>query len=81
VLRAPARLVTQRLVIRCWEAGDGAALEEAIDASLAELRPWMPWAHAEPTPVEELEARIARFRDAFVKGEDFVYGIWDAGAA
>ena len=40
----PYRIVTERLVLRCWEPRDAAALKEAVDASLDHLRPWMPWA-------------------------------------
>ena len=38
------RIVTERLVIRCWEPADAVLAKEAIDSSLDHLRPWMPWA-------------------------------------
>src|SRR5262249_24384090 len=40
----PYRIVTERLVLRCWEPSDAAALKEAVDASIDHLLPWMPWA-------------------------------------
>jgi RimJ/RimL family protein N-acetyltransferase len=36
----------------------------------------MPWAHAEPTPLDEKVDRLRRFRGMFDLGEDFVYGIF-----
>ncbi len=72
------RIVTERLVIRCWNPTDAAALKEAIDASLDHLRPWMPWAHAEPQTLEEKVTLLRRFRGNFDLGEDFIYGIFAA---
>ena len=40
----PDRFETERLLIRAPLPGDGAAVNAAITESLAELRPWMPWA-------------------------------------
>jgi RimJ/RimL family protein N-acetyltransferase len=74
----PYRVVTERLVIRCWEPQDAPLLKDAIDSSLEELREWMPWAHAEPQPLEEKVALLRRFRGQFDLGQDFVYGILDA---
>jgi RimJ/RimL family protein N-acetyltransferase len=74
---APAyRIVTPRLVLRCWNPDDAPLLAEAITASVDHLRPWMPWVHAEP---EELEAKVQRlrgFRARFDLGQDFIYGIF-----
>ena len=55
VLKAPPpyRIETERLVVRCWEPRDAPLLKEAVDSSLEHLRPWMPWAHDEPQPLEE----------------------------
>ena len=72
------RIVTERLVIRCWSPTDAAALKEAVDASLDHLRPWMPWAHAEPQTLEEKVTLLRRFRGNFDLGEDFIYGIFPA---
>jgi RimJ/RimL family protein N-acetyltransferase len=77
VLRAsPVR--TQRLVVRCWQIADAPLLKAAIDASLAHLRPWMPWAMHEPSSLEVVEARLTGFRDRFGGGKDWLYGIFDA---
>ncbi len=71
------RVVTPRLVIRCWTPFDAAKAQLAIDASLPELRRFMPWAAAEPEPIEQKQIRLRQFRGRFDLGEDFVYGIFD----
>jgi RimJ/RimL family protein N-acetyltransferase len=72
----PYRIVTPRLVIRCYRPGDAEALQTAIHASLDHLKPWMPWAHDEP---EELEAKVQRlrtFRGRFDLGQDYIYAVF-----
>lgn len=68
---------TDRLTIRCWEPRDAPLLKEALDTSLEHLRPWMPWAIDEPTPLDDKVDLLRRFRGQFDLGEDFVYGIFD----
>ncbi len=58
----PYRIVTGRLCIRCWHPADAPLLKDAIDSSLAHLRPWMPWAHDEPQPLEAKAELLRRFR-------------------
>ena len=72
----PYRIVTERTVVRCWEPQDAPLLKEAVDASLDELRPWMPWALAEPQTLEEKVELLRRFRGQFDLGENFVYGLF-----
>jgi len=72
----PYRIETERLVIRCWEPRDALLLKEAIDQSLEHLRPWMPWAHGEPMPLDEKIELLRRFRGDFDLGTNFVYGIF-----
>jgi RimJ/RimL family protein N-acetyltransferase len=73
----PYRIRTERLTIRCWEPRDAPLLKQALDASLDHLRPWMPWAHDEPQPLDEKVALLRRFRGQFDLGQDFVYGLFD----
>jgi RimJ/RimL family protein N-acetyltransferase len=75
----PYRIVTERLVVRCWEPSDAPLLRDAIDSSLEHLRRWMPWAHEEPRTPESQVALLRRFRGEFDLGQTFVYGIFDAG--
>ena len=72
----PYRIETDRLVIRCWDPGDAPLAKDAIDSSLDHLRPWMPWARAEPTSLDEKVELLRRFRGLFDSGEDFAYGIF-----
>ena len=58
----PGPIRTAHLVIRCWEPGDAPMLKDAVDSSLPELRLWMPWALTEPSPLESVRERIAKFR-------------------
>ena len=44
----PLSFTSERLTIRCPQPGDGAALNAAVLESLAELRPWLPWAQQAP---------------------------------
>jgi RimJ/RimL family protein N-acetyltransferase len=77
VIPPPYRIETERLVIRCWEPRDAAALKEAVDASLDHLRPWMPWAEHEPQTLDEKVELLRGFRAAFDTGADFIYGIFE----
>jgi RimJ/RimL family protein N-acetyltransferase len=78
VIDPPYRIVTERLVIRCWEPSDAPRLKDAIDSSLDELRPWMPWVRTEPQDVSEKVALLRRFRGQFDLGSDFTFGMFDA---
>jgi RimJ/RimL family protein N-acetyltransferase len=72
----PYRIVAERVVLRCWEPRDALLLKEAVDSSLDELRPWMPWALSEPQSVEEKVQLLRLFRGQFDLGRDFVYGLF-----
>jgi RimJ/RimL family protein N-acetyltransferase len=77
-MRSPAyRIVTERLVVRCWDPADAPKLKEAIDSSIEHLRAWMPWAYNEPQTLEEKVALLRGFRGQFDKDEDFIYAIFD----
>src|SRR6185437_14870829 len=71
------RIETTRLVIRCWDPSDAGLANEAIDASLDHLRPWMPWAEAEPTTLEQKRQLLTRFAEDFARGDDAVFGIFE----
>jgi RimJ/RimL family protein N-acetyltransferase len=76
----PERIATRRLLLRCWDPADAAALRVAIDASLPELRAWLVWAVAEPTPVEELAIRLEAFAHRFRSVEgDWGFGLFERG--
>ncbi len=71
------RIETPRLVIRCWDADDARLMKDAVDSSLDHLRPWMPWAEAEPSTLEQKRQLLARFAEDFARGDDAVYGIFE----
>jgi RimJ/RimL family protein N-acetyltransferase len=74
----PERIATPRLLLRCWDSADAPALRVAIDGSLAELREWLVWAAAEPTPVEELAIRLEAFAARFRSGGgDWGFGLFE----
>ncbi|MGG6268711.1 GNAT family N-acetyltransferase [Leptolyngbya sp. AN03gr2] len=70
------RIETQRLVLRCWSPTDAPLLNSAVDESLDHLRPWMPWAHDEPQPLQQKVNLLRRFRSQFDRSEDFPYGVF-----
>jgi RimJ/RimL family protein N-acetyltransferase len=73
----PYRIVTERLVLRCWEPRDAPLLKDAVDSSLDDLRPWMPWAAHEPQTVAQKVELLREFRGKFDLARDFTYGIFD----
>jgi RimJ/RimL family protein N-acetyltransferase len=70
------RIVTRRLVLRCWEPGDAPRLKAAIDVSLDHLRPWMPWAQDKSTSLDDRVALLRHWRGQFDLDQDFVYGVF-----
>lgn len=71
------RIETKRLLVRCYNPSDAPLLAESITENVEHLRPWMPWVHAEPEPIEEKFQRLKRFRGMFDLGQNFVYGIFN----
>lgn len=63
-------------MIRCWEPSDAVAMKLAVDGSLAELRPWVSWAHAEPTPLDQRVAWLRKSRGEFDLGLDYAFGVF-----
>lgn len=76
LIEVPTRLETPRLILRCPQPGDGARLNEAVRDSIADLRPWMPWAQSVPS-VDESEAYCRRQQARYLLREDLVLLIFD----
>ena len=72
----PERIVTRRLVLRRWRREDAPLLKRAIDENLDHLRAWMPWAMDEPSSLEVIEERLARFASGFDSADDWTVGIF-----
>ena len=73
----PYRIVTERLVLRCWSPADAPRAKEAVDSSREHLRRWMVWADRDPLPLAEQVELLRSFRSRFDRDEDYVYGIFD----
>lgn len=67
----PETFDTERLTIRSALAGDGREMHAAVNESMAELTPWMPWPKEHAT-VEGSEVSVRRARAAFVERSDLM---------
>jgi RimJ/RimL family protein N-acetyltransferase len=77
ILYPAYRILTRRMVLRCWEPKDAFLLKEAVDSSIDHLRPFMPWAHQEPTSLQVKIDLLRSFRAKFDLSQDYVYGVFD----
>jgi RimJ/RimL family protein N-acetyltransferase len=75
LLDFPDHFETERLLIRAPSPGDGVPIHAAIQESLDNLKPWMPWAHAEET-ADELETFLRTMAAKFVLREDLPLMLW-----
>jgi RimJ/RimL family protein N-acetyltransferase len=71
----PYRIVSERLVLRCYTPVDAPLLKDAVDSSLDHLRPWMPWAQ-ESASLDTTIALLRRFRGLFDLDQETIYGIF-----
>lgn len=72
---APETIETERLLLRPYRAGDGAALIEAIDESRAEMDAWLNWPKNILT-VEDAEDLCLRRRADWIRRNDLTYAIF-----
>lgn len=77
IINPAYRIETKRLVVRCYQPSDAKLLAESVTESIEHLKPWMPWAHSEPTSFEEKVKGVKRFRGRFDLNEDYIYGIFN----
>lgn len=61
----PYRIVTPRVVLRCWDPADTPALHELIAENLEHLRPWVSWVAGEPKPLEARLEEVRQWRAQF----------------
>ena len=76
LIHVPERIVSERLVIRCAQPGDGAVLNAAVCDSLDALRPYVPWAGAVPT-LADSEAVCRKAQARFRLREDLMMLIFE----
>jgi RimJ/RimL family protein N-acetyltransferase len=72
----PPAVETERLLLRPWAVADAPRLKRAIDENLEHLQAWMPWAMDEPSTLDVIQARIAKFAEDFTSGTNGVYAIF-----
>ena len=79
LIEVPERIETPRLVLRSPRRGDGAVVNAAVQCSLEDLGPWLPWA-GPGLSVDESEANCRRQQAKFLLREDFVFLVfWRQG--
>ena len=79
LIDVPERIETENLVLRMPRRGDGPTVNAAVQASLEELGPWLPWAGA-GLSVDESEVNCRRQHAKFLLREDFVFLIFERRA-
>lgn len=70
------RIVTERLIIRCYHPYDAHMLYEATAKSIQHLLPWMPWAKYEPVDIDSQINKLREFRMKYDAGSDNIMGIF-----
>ena len=77
--RMEERLVGERIVLRRSHVGDAESWGEAITASIEHLRPHMPWIVEEPKSVEDRQALLAEWEQAWEPGRGYNFMIFLIG--
>ncbi|MCC2670264.1 MAG: hypothetical protein K0Q72_2735 [Armatimonadetes bacterium] len=75
LLNLPAELTGERVLVRPYRVGDGAALFEAVSESREHLRRWMPWVDSHQT-VDDSEAFARRCAASWQSRDDLPLSIW-----
>ena len=70
MLDIPEEFESERLIIRAPRVRDAAQMIAAIEESLEELRPWMPWATGVPT-LHEAKDNLRKARRKHLARKDF----------
>ncbi|WP_169747701.1 GNAT family N-acetyltransferase [Demequina subtropica] len=73
----PARIETERLVLRRYEHGDVPAMHAAILENIDHLLPFIPWATDEPLTLAGREAQVTEYARASEAGEQFRFAMLD----
>src|SRR5512146_2272493 len=70
------RIVTDRLLIRCYEPKDAPVLHAVVAASKSHLETFLPWARMEPTTLDQKVELLRTMRGRFDLGQDYAYGVF-----
>ncbi|SEJ48175.1 GNAT family N-acetyltransferase [Demequina mangrovi] len=73
----PARIETERLVLRRYEAADAEALAATVARNIDHLARYMEWIAFEPQSVEQRRAWIEDVNAQAEAGTEFVLGMFD----
>jgi RimJ/RimL family protein N-acetyltransferase len=71
--RPPAEIRAGPLLLRRMRPGDAIPIAATVAASLAHLRPWMPWATPEAADPRGQLLRIAEADEMWDAGTDYIY--------
>ena len=75
----PDRIDAGRIELRRWDPAFAEGLCDAVATSLAELRPWMPWAQEQPT-VEGHVTLLSEGNVRFQTGEEWQFVMVEPGS-
>lgn len=76
LVELPSELVGERVLVRPYRPGDGAALWEAVEESREHILPWLPWGDTHKTPADS-EAFVRRTHAKWLLREDLGLAVWD----
>ncbi|MDC8784029.1 GNAT family N-acetyltransferase [Roseateles koreensis] len=79
LIQVPERIEGQRIILAAPVAGLGPILAATIGASLAHLKPWMPWAQEAPS-MEDSEAVMRRMLADFIARSELAFQIYAKAA-
>lgn len=72
---APEKFATPLFVLRTYRPGDGALVNEAVNASYDHLKRFMIWAQPHTMP-DDSERLVRQWRAKYLMEEDFAIGIF-----
>jgi RimJ/RimL family protein N-acetyltransferase len=76
----PELLLGERVLVRPFRPGDGAALWDAVEESREHILPWLPWGDTHKSPADS-EAYARRNCAKWLTREDLPLSVWDRSAA
>ena len=71
----PDQLIGERVTLRPYRAGDGAAFFNAVDTHREDLAEWVGWVDQYKTP-EDAEAYVRRMHSKWIARSALIVGIW-----
>ena len=75
LLELPERFETDKLVLRAYRAGDGAALFAAVNEDREDLSHWLPWVDNHQS-VDDAETYVRNMAGKWIRCESLIMGIF-----